>query len=60
MTLQNGGLVCYAQHIFNRDEFIKAITDFGYKVINCWRHDTYTIPFHHEKIISCEGYYFAR
>jgi putative methyltransferase (TIGR04325 family) len=60
VTLQNGGLVCYAQYIFNREEFIKAITDFGYKVINCWHHYTYIIPFHHEKVISCEGYYFAR
>jgi putative methyltransferase (TIGR04325 family) len=62
VTLQNGGLVYYPQYVFNREEYIGAIMNFGYRLIDCWddTFDSCVIPFHHEKSLpNYKGLLFA-
>lgn len=63
VTLQNGGLVCYPQYVFNRKEFVNAIEELGYKLIDMWDDvtDSCIIPFHPEKSIQAyKGLYFSK
>lgn len=63
VTLQNGGLVCYPQYVFNRKEFIKAIADCGYEIIDIWDDtaNSCIVPFHPEKSIqNYKGLYFKK
>jgi putative methyltransferase (TIGR04325 family) len=63
VTLQNGGLVCYPQHVFNHEQFIKTIEGFSYELIDIWTDnvDSCVVPFHPEKSLSdYKGLYFLR
>jgi len=48
VTLQNGGLVYYPQHVFNRTMFISSIENLDYELVDAWRDtaDSCVIPFH--------------
>ncbi len=61
VTLQNGGQVFYPQYVFNKTEFIEAITNIGYELIDIWEDnvDSCLIPFHPEKTVPVySGLYF--
>ncbi len=53
VTLQNGGLVRYPQYVFNREGFIRAITNLGYDLVDLWdnRFDSCVIPFHPKRSV---------
>jgi len=54
VTLQNGGLVCYPQYVFNQEEFIGSLGGLGYELIDFWDDDNVNpcvIPFHPDKSI---------
>lgn len=61
VTLQNGGMVFYPVHVFNRQEFIDSIQAIGYDLIDSWkdRSEPCAVPFHPEfKSLSFGGLYF--
>ncbi|MFQ4140814.1 TIGR04325 family methyltransferase [Chlorogloeopsis sp. ULAP02] len=61
VTLQNGGKVFYPQYVFNKTEFIEAITSIGYELIDIWEDnvDSCMIPFHPESSVPAySGLYF--
>src|SRR5262249_39840130 len=63
VTLQNGGLVCYPHYVFNRADYISAIANLGYALVNSWDcgNDSCIIPFHREKTVCAySGLYFSR
>ncbi|MES2176852.1 MAG: methyltransferase, TIGR04325 family [Gemmatimonadota bacterium] len=51
VTLQNGGLVCYPQHVFNRTAFIASVTKRGYQLVDHWDDlaDSCIVPFHRDR-----------
>jgi putative methyltransferase (TIGR04325 family) len=60
VTLQNGGLVCYPQHVFNREQYIDAIANLDYVLVDSWGcGDSSVIPFHPDKTHSYSGLYFS-
>lgn len=63
VTLQNGGLVRYPHHVYNRDEFIAAVSGLGYDLVDSWQShcDPCLIPFHPEKSVrAATGLFFCR
>jgi putative methyltransferase (TIGR04325 family) len=61
VTLQNGGPVYYPQYVFNREEYISAITNLGYELIDFWDCSNHPciIPFHRAKSFRAySGLYF--
>jgi putative methyltransferase (TIGR04325 family) len=61
VTLQNGGPHFIAQHIFNRDAFISAITSVGYRLMDAWADPMHScfVPFHPERSVPVySGLYF--
>ena len=62
VTLQNGGIVFYPQHVFNRCQYIKTIKKLGYSLIDAWEDsvDSCVIPFHPDKsVYKYAGLYFS-
>jgi putative methyltransferase (TIGR04325 family) len=59
VTLQNGGKVFYPQYVFNRNTFIGALENIGYKLIDIWDGTgSCNIPFHSDKSVhSYSGLY---
>lgn len=51
VTLQNGGAAFHPQYVFNRDDFIKSLSDLGYELIDSWDVEARSgrIPFHPER-----------
>jgi putative methyltransferase (TIGR04325 family) len=61
VTLQNGGLVRYPHHVYNRDAFISAILRLGYDLVDHWENHCFScvIPFHiAESVSAFSGLYF--
>jgi len=61
VTLQNGGLVYYAQYVFNRERYIKSIENLDYELIDSWPDtaDSCIIPFHSTRSVRAyTGLYF--
>lgn len=61
VTLQNGGRVRYPHYVFNRHDFISAITALGYELVDEWedRATSCAIPFHRAESVSAfTGLYF--
>ena len=54
VTLQNAGISFVAQYVFNRRDFIKALVDIGYELVDMWRvHELdCSIPFHPEHVVK--------
>jgi putative methyltransferase (TIGR04325 family) len=55
VTLQNGGAgACYAQYVFNHQDYIAAMAARGYALIDSWRDysNACSIPFHSERSVS--------
>jgi putative methyltransferase (TIGR04325 family) len=53
VTLQNAGPVCYPQHVFNRDAFVRSISALGYELTDFWDDevDSCLIPFHPDRSV---------
>ncbi len=61
VTLQNGGLVFYPVHVFNKQNFVDSIVALGYELIDQWRDpgEPCAVPFHPEfKSLMFHGLYF--
>jgi len=54
VTLQNGGLVRYPHHVYNRDSFIGAVAGLGYELVDRWedRSASCAIPFHEQQSVG--------
>lgn len=62
VTLQNGGPVYYPHYVFNREEFLRAITHLGYELVDTWsiNESHCNIPFHPEKDVhALSGFCFS-
>lgn len=62
VTLQNGGLVYYPQFVFNREEYLGAIANFGYEIVDSWSINSSSciIPFHPENDVHAySGFCFS-
>jgi len=62
VTLQNGGLVYYPQHVFNRAAYINAITNFSYELVDAWivKLESCIVPFHPNRAVHAySGLYFS-
>jgi putative methyltransferase (TIGR04325 family) len=53
VTLQNGGLARYPQYVFNRAEYLAAITKLGYRLVDSWdcRNFSCIVPFHPDRSV---------
>jgi putative methyltransferase (TIGR04325 family) len=63
VTLQNGEIVFYPQHVFNRCQYIKNIKKLGYSLVDSWKDsiDSCVIPFHPDKsVYEYTGLYFSK
>ena len=51
VTLQNGSVAFHPQYVFNRTEFVTALTALGYRLRDQWSVETHPglIPFHPER-----------
>lgn len=61
ITLQNGGMVFYPVHVFNRVQFIDSIAAIGYELVDSWkdRSEPCAVPFHPEfRSLFFNGLYF--
>jgi putative methyltransferase (TIGR04325 family) len=62
VTLQNGGLVYYPQYVFNRKEYISAIANLGYELVDSWDccNASCVIPFYPDRsFYAYSGLYFS-
>lgn len=62
VTLQNGGTVYYPHYVFNREDFVGAITKLGYELVDTWsiNESHCNIPFHPEKDVhALSGFCFS-
>lgn len=62
VTLQNGGLVYYPQYVFNREEYIGAVANLGYELVDAWdcSNASCVIPFYPDKSFHpYSGLYFC-
>ena len=63
VTLHSTGTAFCPYHLFNRDEFVAAFTDLGYRLVDEWANPGIGchIPQHHASSIdSYSGFYFIR
>lgn len=63
VTLQNGGVHFVAQKVFNRTNFLGALKDLGYHVVDEWQDHSRScnVPFHPERSIPVfTGLYLSR
>jgi putative methyltransferase (TIGR04325 family) len=63
VTLQNGGIVFYPQHVFSRCQYIENIKKLGYSLVDAWTDsvDSCVIPFHSDKsVYQYTGLYFSK
>ncbi len=53
VTLQNGGLVRYPQYVFNRADYLAAIANLGYELVDAWdcRNFSCIVPFHPKRTV---------
>jgi putative methyltransferase (TIGR04325 family) len=62
VTLQNGGLVRYPQYVFNRAEYLTAISKLDYELVDSWdcRNFSCVVPFHSDRSVRAyTGLYFS-
>lgn len=60
VTLQNGGIVYYPEYIFNKDMYLKSISDLEYKLVDFWDCEKpYSIPFHRDRVLHPVGFCFV-
>lgn len=63
VTLQNGGVHFVAQQVFNRAEFLGALNELGYHIVDEWRDYSRSchVPFYPERSVSeFTGLYLSR
>jgi putative methyltransferase (TIGR04325 family) len=63
VTLQNGGPVFYPQHVFNRTDYINAITNMNYELLDTWfdSANSCIIPFNRKMSVRAyTGLYFSQ
>jgi len=63
VTLQNGGVHFVAQRVFNREDFLGALKELGYRVIDEWQDNSRSchVPFHPEcRVPVFTGLYLSR